>query len=395
MIEVRKVWERELDAMLECMTAAFGVAKEEWADGYYNGPYNDLKYKRVVVADGKIVSCLVIIPSTIYLGGTIVPMGGIGGVATLPDQRKHGYAGMLMANSVHALRDLGFATSALYPFSFKYYRKFGWEFAGHWLKYSAKPDLLPASSESSLVRPFIEDDLASVMRMYDERYRGECGPFVRDERHWRRHILPRSAEKLVYDRGGVQGYLLGRRYEEDGEKRFGIYEAVASTGEARRGLVGFMAKMDVDKVTWMACERDLGSLGLITPRTHWGEGYDPRAEIKVTPSLMFRIVDLKTSMEALFQRMDDLDDELSIVMSDEIGVWNEPVTIKAGGVSSGIGRNWLRADVRILSQIYIGYLPPADAFSQGLIEVSGPTALALAGEIFPASEPFIPHLDEF
>ena len=395
MIEVRQVQKRELDAMLECMTAAFGVAKEEWADGFYNGPYNELQYKRVVVADGKVVSCLVIIPSTIYLGGTTVRMGGIGGVATLPDERKHGYAGMLMANSVHALRDLGFATSALYPFSFKYYRKFGWEFAGHSLKYLAKPGLLPSASEASLVRPFTEDDLPLVMRLYDEHYGSECGPFVRDERHWSRHILPRAAEKLVYDRGGVQGYLLARRYEDNSEKRFGIYEAIASTGEARRGLVGFLAKMDVDKVTWMACERDLESMALITPRAHWEEGYDPRAEIKVTPSFMFRIIDLKASMEALIGRTDNSDDELSIITSDEIGVWNEPVTIEAGGVSAGIGRNWLKADVRILSQIYIGYLPPADAFSQGLIEVSGPTALALAGNLFPPSEPFIPHLDEF
>ena len=392
MIEVRQVREDELDAMLECMTTAYGVAKEEWADGFYNGPYNDLQYKRVVVADGKVVSCLVIIPSAIYLGGTIVRMGGIGGVATLPDERRHGYAGMLMANSIHALRDLGFATSALYPFSFKYYRKFGWEFASHCLIYSAKPGLLPPSNEAPFVRPFSEEDLPLVMCLYDQHYRNESGPFVREEYHWRRHILPRVTEKLVYDRGGVQGYLLARRYEEAGEKRFGIYEAVASTGEARRGLVGFLAKMDVDKVTWMACERDLESMALITPRAHWEEGYDPRAEIQVAQSFMFRIIDLKASMEALAPRIDD---EFSVIMEDEIGVWNEPVTIRGGGVSAGVGRNRLKADVRILSQIYIGFLPPADALSQGKIEVSAPDVLALAEKLFPPSEPFIPQLDEF
>jgi len=392
MIEVRQVKESELDAMLECMTAAFGVAKEEWADGFYNGPYNDLQYKRVVVADGQVVSCLVIIPATIYLGGTTVRMGGIGGVATLPDERRHGYAGMLMANSVHALRDLGFATSALYPFSFRYYRKFGWEFASHCLLYFAKPGLLPACNDSASVRPFTDDDLPAVMRLYDEHYRGECAAFVRDEYHWRKHVLPKAAEKLVHDREGVRGYLLARHHEEEGEKRFGIYEAVAATDEARRGLVGFLAKMDVDKVGWLACKRDLESLHLITPRAHWEDGYDPRAKIEVVASFMFRIVDLKTSMEAVADRMDG---ELSIIMADEIGVWNEPVTVKAGKVSAGAGRNWLKADVRILSQIYICYLPPADAFSQGLIEVSSPDALALAEKLFPSSEPFTPQIDEF
>lgn len=394
MIEIRQVREEELDSMLECMTTAFGVAKDEWADGFYNGLYSDLKWKRVVVSDGKVVSCLVIIPSRIYIRGLEVAMGGIAGVATLPDERRHGYAGMLMANSVHTLRELGFPTSALYPFSFKYYRKFGWEFAAHVLKYSVKPEFLPRYSEAWHVRPFRDDDLPDVMRLYHEHYRDMSGPFVRDEAHWRRHILPRAAEKSVFDSGGVQGYLLGKRVEEEEENRYRIHEMIASTDDARRGLVGFLAKnADADRIVFASSRLDLESLGLLSPRGQWEEGYDPRAEIKTAPDFQFRIIDLREALKPLASR-NPLDGELSIAMKDEIGTWNEPVTIKGSEVEARSGANRLSGGVRTLSQIYIGYLSPEDALSQGLIQVSG-DALRLAENLFPQTEPFIPKLDEF
>jgi predicted acetyltransferase len=401
MIEVRQVREEELDDMLVCMTTAFGVAREAWADGFYNGPYNDIKWKRVVVADGKVVSCLVFIPAEIHLGGSTVSMGGIAGVATLPDERKHGYAGMLMENSVPALRGLGFATSGLYPFSYRYYRRFGWEFCSHWMKLYIKPELLPAYSDVRNVRPYEESDLPSLMRLYKEHFDHMVGPFVRDERHWNRHIISRPGEALVYDRGGVQGYLLGYRGEEDGEKRYWAHEMVASTQESRRGLVGYLAQRagEVERISVPSCKHNLESLGLFTPRAHWEEGYSPRSTIEVTPGFMFRVIDLKDAMRALVQRIDHVDGDLTIRMEDQIGTWNnDPVTIRGEGAPEVVGgnsSNFLKADVRIFSRIYTGYMSPDDAYSQGLIEVSGPEALRIAEQLFPESEPFVPHLDEY
>lgn len=401
MIEIRQAREDELDAMLTCMTAAFGVSKEAWADGFYNGPYNDIRWKRVVVVDGKVVSCLVFIPREMYLGGSTVPMGGIAGVATLPEERKHGYAGMLMENSVHALRGLGFATSGLYPFSFRYYRKFGWEFASQWVKLQIKPELLPAYVEAERVRPYTESDLPGLMRLYDEHFAGMTGPFVRDERHWNQHIIRGAGEALVYDQGGVQGYLLGRQGEEDGERRYWAHELVAGTDDARRALVGYLAQRagDVHQIVVPSCKHNLGSLGLITPRGQWNDGYDPRGVIQVTPGFMFRVIDLKDAMQALVKRISHLDGDLTIRVDDQIGTWNSvPVTVRGEGAPEVVGgnsANFLKADVRIFSQIYIGYLSPADAYSQGLIEVSGPEALRVAAQLFPESDPFVPFLDEY
>ena len=397
-MEVRQVREDELDGMLTCMTTAYDVPKDSWADGFYNGPYNELKWKRVVVADGKVVSCLVFIPAEIYLGGTTVSMGGIAGVATLPDERNHGYAGMLMENSVHALRGLGFATSGLYPFSFKYYRKFGWEFASHWVKCCIAPEMLPSYEEAGRVRPYEERDLPDIMRIYADHYGNRVGPFVRSEMHWRRHIIPRAGEALVYDEDGVRGYLLGYRGEEEGEKRYWAHEIIATDDGSRRGLVGYLAQRagEVERISIPSCARDLEMLRLMTPRAHWEDGYDPRSVIKITPEFMFRIIDLAGALRALIRRVSDFDGELTIEMQDEIGVRNrEPVTVRGAEVVPGDSPNRLRADVRVFSQIYIGYLSPADALSQGKIEVSGPEALRLAERLFPESEPYIPHLDEF
>lgn len=399
MIEVRQVHEDELDAMLTCMTTAFGVPKESWADGFYNGPYNDLKWKRVVVVEGKVVSCLVFIPARVFLGGTTVSMGGIAGVATLPEERRHGYAGMLLTDSVRVLREQGFATSALYPFSFRYYRKFGWEFASQVLTFSAKPELLPRYGESSRVRPFDEGDLSALMRLYESYYSSRVGPFVRDEMHWKRHILPRAEKVLVYDCDGIQGYLLATQSEEDSETHYRVYEIVVASEEARRGLVGFLAGTagEASRVTITSSEYDLRALGLLSPRAHWEEGYDPRAEIRIVPQFQFRIIDLEEALKALSRRITSFSGELTIKVRDEIGDWNEqPVTITAPGeVRHVSGPNWVAGDVRTISQIFVGFLSAPDAFSLGRIEISGAEALDLAQHVFPECEPFIPHLDEF
>lgn len=291
MVEVREVREDELDSMLDCMAAAYGIDKESWADGFYNGPYNDIRWKQVVVKDERVVSCLVIIPRRMYLGGSTVTLGGIAGVATLPEERCHGYAGMLMTDSVRTLREMGFATSGLYPFSFKYYRKFGWEFASHRIKLDIKPEYLPTYTEAVRVRPFQDADLPDLMRIYQEHFSSLAGPFVRDERHWQRHILPRVQEKLMYDNGGVQGYVLGHRSEEEGERCFNACEMVAATDEARRGVVGYLAQRagEVGRIHIPSCNYNLEAFGLLTPRAHWEEGYDARGVINIGVDFQFRI----------------------------------------------------------------------------------------------------------
>ncbi|MEG1381915.1 MAG: GNAT family N-acetyltransferase [Ruthenibacterium sp.] len=59
--------------------------------------------------------------------GHEVMMGGIGGVATLPQYRRCGAIRACLQAAMQEMNEKGFVLSFLYPFSRSYYRKFGYE----------------------------------------------------------------------------------------------------------------------------------------------------------------------------------------------------------------------------------------------------------------------------
>jgi GNAT superfamily N-acetyltransferase len=80
--------------------------------------------------DGKIVSIVGILERTALAGQQTIRLGGIGGVATLPEYRARGLAGALLRASVDFMRDsmhvdfgLLFCGDGMVP----YYSKFGWQ----------------------------------------------------------------------------------------------------------------------------------------------------------------------------------------------------------------------------------------------------------------------------
>lgn len=54
---------------------------------------------------------------------------------------------------------------------------------------------------------------------------------------------------------------------------------------------------------------------------------------------------------------------------------------------------WLRADIRILAQLYLGYRLPSEAAAAGLVACDSPATLALADFLFPTRQPYVAPLD--
>ena len=62
-----------------------------------------------------------------FLWGESVPMEGIGGVATLPQFRRHGAIREIMREGYRRMNERGTVLTVLYPFSSSFYRKFSYE----------------------------------------------------------------------------------------------------------------------------------------------------------------------------------------------------------------------------------------------------------------------------
>jgi hypothetical protein len=108
--------------------------------------------------DGRLVSQLGIVCRNVRVGDTVVPVGGVGGVATHPDFVRRGFAGQNLTLTTDFLRDrLGvqFGLLICAPERTAYYGKFGWlsmtapmyfEFKGGQRLFDAPVMILPLGS---------------------------------------------------------------------------------------------------------------------------------------------------------------------------------------------------------------------------------------------------------
>jgi len=79
--------------------------------------------------NGNLCAGLVMVPYAMQFDGKTVGMYGIGSVATLPEARSSGVMSVVLNQCLRHMREKGLLFSTLYPFSYSYYRKFGYELA--------------------------------------------------------------------------------------------------------------------------------------------------------------------------------------------------------------------------------------------------------------------------
>ena len=115
----------------------------------------DLEDKGVKLAaafdDGRLASILQIVDYSIYLNSDRIAMGGIAGIATHAEDRVS-TSSRAAQDSAGAHARKGIYTSALYPFSRAFYRKYGWEHVCDALSLKAKVADLPFCEKGSRPR---------------------------------------------------------------------------------------------------------------------------------------------------------------------------------------------------------------------------------------------------
>ena len=93
----------------------------------------------------------------------VVPMGGVAGVSCLPASRGKGYTGACMDYSLERMRDAGQVISVLYPFSWAFYRKHGYEWVGEQREYKVLSRVLKSTPETEFVRAAKPADRSTVL----------------------------------------------------------------------------------------------------------------------------------------------------------------------------------------------------------------------------------------
>lgn len=121
MIEIRHLCEKDADALWHLRATAFSMPLPPKAPSWI------IDNSIGVFDDGRLSAAVFTKPLSINWCGTYMPMYGIGGVSTLPLSRRGGFIRSLFGEIEKRSVEDGTVIGMLYPFSYVYYRQFGYE----------------------------------------------------------------------------------------------------------------------------------------------------------------------------------------------------------------------------------------------------------------------------
>jgi len=248
----------------------------------------------------KLQSAMVVNPYTMRMNGKVVKMGGIGAVVTRPEARGKGNIRQIFEKAFPAMLEAGQIFSFLYPFSYAYYRKFGYEMC-----LQRNSVRIPISEFSGYRYPqnFTPyepgDSIAPFEDIYENFARNRNLSFVRNYDDWER-ILKRDPYKnleFTYlhhaPQGNADGYILyGGEVNNTEGNIIKIKECCWNTPEALHGILGFLSKMgaEYEYVDWEV-PNDVNIYAMLP------DGYSP--QYRVNPSGMNRILNVQAALETL------------------------------------------------------------------------------------------------
>ena len=333
-----------------------------------------------VYDEGGMQARLNIIHYQVHLGADVtVPMGGIGGVSCLPASRGKGYVGALLKVTLERMHDLGMAISSLYPFSWDFYRKYGWEWVGTTRDYSVPTRICKPSGETEKVHAALPADRAKIEACYTEFAKRYRGMLTRDEKKWNATLKDTDENytfAFLYEHDGKpEAYLMYRGGTGDNTY---LNQFIALTPRARQAMLGLLRRheMQTRKFTW----RGPGNDALYHQLCH------DDVETKVYPTTQGRIVDVQKALSA-WKPNPEARGAVTIRVADEHADWNAGVwrvELEAGSVSvqrtDAIPQAAL--SIQALSQAYYGTPTVPEIRDAGHIEVHDESGYATLRALF-------------
>ncbi|MCD6384511.1 GNAT family N-acetyltransferase [Candidatus Sumerlaeota bacterium] len=381
-MKIRAVRPEEREQIALIYSNAYRVPLEE-ARGWAKA--SDLRNTRAIFEGKRLVSMLQIIPYQVWLGGRVVSMGGIGGVATWADRQGRGYASQLMLDSLRTMRQRKMWVSVLYPFSHRYYNKFGWEIAGHRIMYTElQQNHIIRFPEHELVDAGKNVDNIPLLDSVYEKMAVHYNLCIkRTKRLWQKKLdwIKKNNAQLYLIKDGREyiGWFICQN------KRLGDgFESVTNefafiNEKALRAMMGFLATLpnNVTKINVTAPYNiDL-----------WRFLKEPFVSTKIKPEMQFRIVDIPQAVKSRGYRP-GLNARIVIGIKDDTAEWNNgnwQLELEHGNIARIYKTSKTpdaECDIRTFSQLFCGYVSAESLAWQGRLQVKDPDPLHLLNQIF-------------
>src|SRR5699024_4206316 len=163
-------------------------------------------------------------------------------VATWPEYRRNGMVKQLLYHSLKYMKHHGQTISFLYPFSFAYYRKYGWELSFDKKEYNLPIERLPKDINTNGYVRRREPDIAQLNSIYSTYAKKFTGMLARDEKWWNDRILNKDMHiAIAYnDSDESVGYILFNVKKEI----FNVIDIAYTSINGRNLLLKFIANHD-------------------------------------------------------------------------------------------------------------------------------------------------------
>lgn len=204
--------DEDIEQYLELTRIVFG--SEEAVDVFVRNlidyhPTMTLDDHFVIKHNGRIVSCLNLIPVKWSIGGIPFKVAEMGNVATLTEYRHRGLIRRLVNEFHKRVADQGYDLSVIAGIPY-FYRQFGYEYAipldeETRIKIGQISDYEPKHN----IRPFNDKDIPKAMRLLERSQQKFYVHSIRDEKIWRMQQKTRMAS----DPPAFEGYAV----EENGD----------------------------------------------------------------------------------------------------------------------------------------------------------------------------------
>ncbi|MGI6315865.1 MAG: GNAT family N-acetyltransferase [Christensenellales bacterium] len=354
-MQYRPVRKEEYPAVQNCLTIAFNYQispedREQWKAEDFTG---HKMWRGAFLEDGTLISLVGLNEMEMYFDGRLYPMGGIGGVCTLPPYRRNGDIRRLFHLICEEMKDKGIPFSYLYPFSHPYYRQYGYELVANQQRVEAPSADLKAYRGMGTARQYMPgDDLTSFMEIEKAYLPRMNGMVHRSEEALAKVLGKESAYSgdrafLILDDDGVPAAFIAYKVEKDTME---IKEMEWRSDAAIPYLMSFLSNYEGNlKIIRFRCPPELN------PLIWWPEPYN--LTITAEQRGMLRILLAEPVLRGM--RKPEGKGEICLSLLDEFCPWNiGTYLISWDNGMSDVSRTDrpadLTCDIRALNQLTFG-----------------------------------------
>lgn len=394
---VRPASEDDLERLIDLHTSAFPDPRGRYAraGNFTRNALGHLSDLHVLVEGDALLAHAFLFPLQAWVGGALVPVGGVATVGVAPEARGRGIASVLLQHLHELARARGDVATLLYPFRQGFYGRIGYAPTSSYRRLRFHPAAVPWSTELP-ARAASGKDRPALVACRDAAARARTGVLARTERAWDARLADEQRTWLVVEGStGVEGYVAWtiEQPEAHAAATLVVVEMAAGTAAAARslwGLVGAQRDQVAAVFADVAADDPIDRALVDADRAHFGDAAVEHAVGELVTGPMVRVLDASRALEArgwpvdgaLVLRVDDV----TLALTARDGRATVVPTAPAAEPD-------VRMDARTLAAVALGALGPRDAARLGWLTARDDAALARAGALLDlppyfSSDPF-------